>query len=98
MPIQISFSDPALEQKQRLIEKYPGLERHFLHLEREIVAAPLSGVAEHILNTNGKSVPVYALAAETEIFSGAASYSKELIGVYAYSEKLQMARVIQFLF
>jgi hypothetical protein len=98
MPIQISFSDLALEQKRRLIEKYPGLGKHFSHLEGAIATVPLSGTVELMPNRNGQSIPVYTLAAKTEIFSGAASYSKELIGVYVYSKNLQMARVIQFLF
>jgi hypothetical protein len=98
MPIRISFSIPAREQKQSLIKEYPGLEKHFLRLEDEIQRRPLSGAVELMANKKGTSVPVYCLATETEIFGGAVSYSKELIGVYIYSEKLQMVRIIQFLF
>jgi hypothetical protein len=98
MPIQISFSTLAREQKRSLIKEYPGLERHFSRLEDEILCAPLSGTTELMANRKGQSTPVYCLATETEIFSGAASYSKELIGVYIYSENLQVVRMIQFLF
>jgi hypothetical protein len=87
-----------LEQKRSLIEKYPGLGKHFSHLEGVIGNAPLSGSVELMANKKGQSTPVHTLATETDIFSGAASYSKELIAVYIYSEKLQMARVVQFLF
>jgi hypothetical protein len=59
---------------------------------------PLSGRAELMANRKGQSTPVYCLTTETEIFGGAASYSKELIGVYVYSKNLQMVRIIQFLF
>jgi hypothetical protein len=88
----------ASEQKRLLKEKYPGLEKHFSRLEEAIAANPLSGTAEQILSKNGRSIPAHSLAAKTEIFSGAASYSKELIGVYIYSAKHQIVRVIQFLF
>jgi hypothetical protein len=98
MPIQIAFSILAQEQKQSFIKEYPGLEKHFSRLEDEIQRKPLSGAVEFMANKKGASVPVYCLATETEIFGGAASYSKELIGVYIYSEKLQMVRIIQFLF
>jgi hypothetical protein len=98
MPIQISFSKRVLEQKRLLIEKYPGLEKHFSHLEDAIGSAPPSGAAELMVNKEGRSIPAYTLAAKTDIFSGAASYSKELIGVYVYSEKLQRAHIVQFLF
>jgi hypothetical protein len=87
-----------LEQKQSLINEYPGLGKHFSRLEDEIQSAPLSGTSELMANKKGQSTPVYYLATETEIFGGAASYSKELIGAYVYSEKLQTARIIQFLF
>jgi hypothetical protein len=98
MPIRISFSELAGEQKRLLIEEYPGLERHFTRLEDAVMNAPLSGASELMANRKGQSTPVYSLATETEIFGGAASYSKELIGIYIYSEKLQEVRIIQFLF
>jgi hypothetical protein len=98
MPIQISFSVLAQEQKRSLIREYPGLEKHFSRLEDEIRNNPLVGVPELMANRKGQSTPVYNLSAETEIFGGAASYSKELIGVYVFSEQLQTVRVIQFLF
>jgi hypothetical protein len=98
MSIQLSFSPLAQEQKWSLIKEYPGLKKHFSCLEDKIQNKPLSGRGERIANRKGQSIPVYCLATETEIFSGAASYSKELIGVYVYSENLQMVHIIQFLF
>jgi hypothetical protein len=46
MPIQISFSPLALEQKRSLLKEYPGLEKHFSRLEAEILNDPLSGAVE----------------------------------------------------
>jgi hypothetical protein len=64
----------------------------------KIQKKPFSGTVEFMANKKGTSVSVHCLATQTEIFGGAASYSKELIGVYIYSEKLQRVRMIQFLF
>jgi hypothetical protein len=96
--IRISFSSLALKQKQSLIKKYPGLTKHFAALEDAIGKNPLSGTTELMLNKKGTATPVRYLATKTEIFGGIVSYSKELIGVYVYSEKLREAGILQFVF
>jgi hypothetical protein len=96
--MKITFSPSSTARKQRLCDQYPGIERHFNELETRILKTPLSGTKMIIPSQGRKDIPAFALSTRTDIFSGAAKYSKELTGVYVYSEKLQTARVIQFLF
>jgi len=51
-----------------------------------------------MVNKNGRSILVRVLSAQTEIFSGAISYSKELTAVYICSDDMTLGRIVQFLF
>jgi hypothetical protein len=85
-------------RKQQLLFKYPGIAQHFRLLEDKIGADPLSG-AEIIIPSRGKKdIPALALSTETNFFSGALAYSKELTAVYVCSGDLSSAWVIQILF
>jgi len=96
--MRVSHSDPAAAKKQALLDEYPGLSRHFEELENTIRDNPLAGAKELMVNKNGRSIPVRVLSAQTEIFSGAISYSKELTVVYICSDDMTLGRIVQFLF
>jgi len=94
----ISHSKLANNQKKILLKKFPGLKRHFCDLEKELETNPDDGAKEIILSKNGRGIPVRIMSAETEIFSGVASYSKVLIAVYVCSDDFSLGRIIQYLF
>jgi len=96
--MKISHSNLAAAKKRALLAEYPGLIRHFEELENAIKANPDKGTKEFMLNKAGNSVQVRVLNAQTEIFSGALSYSKELTVVYICSDDMANAHIIQYLF
>jgi hypothetical protein len=96
--MRISHSTLAAGRKQALLNEYPGLVRHFEELENTIKENPDSGTKELMPNRSGRSIPVRVLSAQTEIFSGAISYSKELTAIYICSDDMTLGRIIQYLF
>ena len=98
MPMKLTYSPLSEARKQQLYEQYPGIERHFNELEKKIRESPYSGTKMTIPSQSGKDIPALSLSTETDIFSGALSFSKELTGVYVCSGDLQNVRVIQILF
>ena len=96
--MRISHSNLAAARKQALLNEYPGLIRHFEELENAIRENPDAGRKEFMLNRSGGSTPVRVLSAQTEIFSGAISYSKELTVVYICSDDMTLGRIVQYLF
>jgi len=96
--MEISHSKQALAKKQLLLKEYPGLKLHFSELQNKIEMNPNDGTKELMVNHGGRSTPVRIMSAETEIFGGAASYSKELAAVYICSDDLAMGRIVQYLF
>jgi len=96
--MKISHSNLAAARKQALLNEYPGLLRHFEELENTIIENPEAGVRELMANKGGSSTPVRALSAQTEIFSGAISYSKQLTVVYICSDDMSLGRIVQYLF
>ena len=76
--MKITHSELASEQRKTLLKQFPGLERHFSELEKAVKANPDNGTKEIILSKTGYGIPVRTMSAETEIFGGVASYSKEL--------------------
>jgi hypothetical protein len=86
------------ERKQQLLFKYPGIAQHFRLLEGKIAEDPLSGTETIIPSRGKKDIPVLMLSTETNFFSGALAYSKELTAVYVCSGDLLNARIIQVLF
>jgi len=96
--MKISHSNLAADKKQALLAEYPGLIRHFYELENVIKTNPDIGAKELMPNKAGGNTPVRILSAQTDIFSGALSYSKELTVVYIYSDDMMNGRIIQYLF
>jgi hypothetical protein len=96
--MKISHSETASDQKRTFIQEFPGLKRHFIDIEQEIQTNPENGTKETMMSKAGRGIQVRTMSAETEIFSGVISYSKELIAVYICTEDFSMGRIIQYLF
>jgi len=96
--MKISHSNMATDKKQALLKEYPGLIRHFKELENAIKENPDAGTKEFMANRGGGSTPVRVLSAQTEIFSGAISYSKELTAIYICSDDMTLGRIVQYIF
>jgi hypothetical protein len=97
MPIEISYSLLAEQQKRELSGKYPAIIRHLEKLEEAIKTDPLAGTAE-LYATLGKDLPARSLSARPHIFSGNIVYERELTVVYICSGDLHAARIIQILY
>jgi hypothetical protein len=95
--MKITYSPLSEQQKQLLCEKYPGITHHLDLLEEKIQADPLMGAKMMVPSRGVRNIPALSLSTETNIFSGALAYSKELTAVYVCSRDLSIAYIIQIL-
>jgi hypothetical protein len=67
---QLLYGDVALQRKNDIIAKYPGIHSYLEKVEVSITENPVSSVKEKILLSNGTTKICYKKQCRTDLFSG----------------------------